>query len=548
MSLLLNGGGPSLTDLLKGAAVLVIDDYQGMRTMLRNVVKELGIAKVDTVSNGKDALTMLSQAKYDVVICDFNLGVGQNGQQVLEEARLSKLISLSTIWIMVTAEKTGEMVLGAAEVKPDDYLLKPINQALLENRLKKLVDKKKSLAEIEDAIEENNYVKAIALCDQRLAEGVSQPQEILRIKSHLLLSMGAYDGARAVFEIALKERKLPWARTGLGKVLFHTRDYAGAKAIFQEVLEENKVYLEAADWLARALDAMGDGEQAQKVLQEAVSRSPNSSLRQKNLAETAYKNGALDVAQAAFEKTLKISEFSSHKNPMVFSGLAKVLSDKSCPEDALRVLDQSRKAFPNNPEATIHAAATESVIYQKAGQTAKAEAALANAEQVMSSLAGKVSAEVAMEMAQSYFKLGQKDKACALLENVIKNNHDDADISRRIIGIFEDADMGDSGRALIERSQQEVFSLNNEGVGLANGGKFKEAANLLRQSLDNLPNNQVIIMNLAGVLIGQMSREGKSEEVAVEVRRLLDRALKLNPANKRSHDYLGILTRMMGGR
>ena len=538
---------PLFLDLLKNATVLVVDDYQGMRTMLRNVVKEMGIARVDTANSGKDALNLLSQGKYDLVLCDYNLGPGQNGQQVLEEARLNKYIGLACIWIMVSAEKSSEMVLGAVEVKPDDYLFKPINQAMLETRLQRLVTRKKVMAEIGAAVEEENYLKAIALCDERLQEGNTQPQELLRIKSQLLMTIGAFDGAQAVFETVLKERNVPWARVGMGKVQFAARDYASARMTFESVLEENRMYMEAADWLARTLDAMGEGEQAQKVLEDAARRSPNSAARQKSLAETAYRNGALDVAQMAFEKTIKVSEFSSHKNPAAFTGLAKVLSDQENPERALRVLDQSRKEFANNPEAAIQMAAAESVVYKNMGDTAKAEAAMAVAEQVMSQLEGKVSAEVAMDMAKSYFKLEKKDRAAELLGNVIKNNHENVELSRQVEGIFEREQMGEAGQELIEKARQEVFGINNEGVRLANAGKLKEGVELLRKAVHELPTNQVIILNLAGLLIAQMSREGKDNAIAAEVRMLIDQAIRINAANKKIHEYSAVLDRLMKG-
>ena len=537
-----------MNEFLERATMLVIDDFQGMRTMLRDMLKAMRVPKIDTASNGKEAINLLRLNKYDVVICDYNLGPGQNGQQLLEEARLSGHIGLSTIWMIVTAEKTGEMVLGAAEVKPDDYLLKPITHALLEGRLAKLVVKKKALGGIEAALEARDYTTAIAQCDRRLKEQPTHPQEILRLKTDLLLTTGAYDAAKAIFESVLATRSVPWAKTGLGKILFHTRNYAEARDVFQKVLDDNRMYMEASDWLAKTLDAMGETEAAQQVLLGAVRMSPNSSTRQKALADAAYKNGALDVAQSAFEKTLKISEFSSHKSPAVYAGLAKVFSDQNAPADALKVLDQSKKEFRNNPEALLHAAATESVIYNKMGDAEKAEEAMAGAEQLMQKLGGKVSTEVAMEMAQSLFALGKKDKAADVLRDVVKNNHESAEISRQVEAMFEKEQMAEEGAALVRESQQEIISINNQGVLLAKDGKFEEGAKLLHQALETLPNNEVIILNLCSLLLGQMRKDGKSALKVAEVKNLLERVHDLNPANKKYHDYAMVLNRVMNSK
>ncbi len=476
-----------MTATLTKARILVIDDFQGMRTMLRDFVRSMGVTQIDTAANAKEALAQLAGSRYDIVICDFNLGLGQNGQQVLDEARMHDYIGVSTIWVMVTAEKTTDMVMSAAEVKPDDYLLKPINQSLLEGRLEKLIVRTQSLGGIEQAIKAKDYVTAIANCKEQLQTKTVNPQEILRIKSELLLTVGDYGAAKDLFDSVLTARSVPWAKTGLGKISCHAGHYAAAIEIFQQVLAENRMFMEASDWLVKALDANGDSVQAQQVLLDAVKLSPNSPARQKMLGDTAYKNGALDVAQAAFEKNINISEFSVHKSPAVFAGLARVFSDQNVPVEALKVLARSKGVFKNNPEAAIQTAAVESVVYKKMGQMDKSEAAMANAEQLMASIPGKVAPEVVMKMAKSLLTLGRKDKACELMRNLVKNNHENVEISRQIEALFDSAQLGAEGLALIKESRQEVVNINNQGVLLAKTGDYLEGAKLLRTALQTFP-------------------------------------------------------------
>ena len=537
-----------MTFSLRHATVLIIDDFQGMRSMLREFVKSMGITAIDTASTGRDALLQLSANKYDIVICDYNLGPGPNGQQVLEESKIKNYIGVSTVWVIVTAEQTQEMVMGAAEVKPDDYLLKPINQVLLENRLEKLILRKQSLAPIEVAIKALHYAEAIALCDQQLKAKILNPQEILRVKSDLLLAIGDYKAAAALFESVLVERDVPWAQTGMGKILYHDQKYAEAKEIFRKVLRENEVYMEASDWLAKTCTMLGQSEEAEKVLREAVRISPNSPTRQKALGETAYKNGALDIAQAAFEKTIRIGEFSPHKTPTAYTNLAKVFADKNEPNEALKTLAQSKREFKYNSEAAIQTAAAESEVYHKIGQPEKAEAAMAEVERLIQHASGKVSAEVAIDVAKSMFKLGKKDKACSMLQNVVQNNHENAEISKSIEQIFEDHDLAAEGQILIAESRSEVVAINNQGVTLAKSGDLLGGANLLRTAAHKLPNSEVILINLCALLIGMLSKEGKNQQVAAEARELLDRVRLLNSANKNYHIYTAALNRIMGVR
>ncbi|WP_042425974.1 tetratricopeptide repeat-containing response regulator [Comamonas granuli] len=531
---------------LTQARILVVDDFQGMRTILRDIVRSMGVARVDTAANGKEALQMMRGTRYDVVICDYNLGPGLNGQQVLEEARQHDYIGVSTIWIIVTAEKTAEMVMGAAEVRPDEYLLKPINQSILESRLERLIVKKQALRGIEEAIRAKDYVSAIARCDQLLRTEATKPQEILRIKSDLQLKVGDYDGARALFESVLAARSVPWARTGLGKVHFYQGELEAARDTFQQVLDENRMFIEASDWLARTLDAMGERVQAQQVLASAVKLSPNSASRQKTLGETAYRNGALDVAQAAFEKTIKISEHSSNKNPGAYVALAKVLSDNNTPDEALKLLARTQEVFKDSTDIAIQTAAAQSAIYHQTGRHEESRAAMAQAEALMGQ-AGKIAPETAMELAQGMLAVGRKDQAFDLMRDLVKSHHEDQRLSEQVQGLFEKAQMGAEGRSLIAQSREEVVNINNQGVMLAKQGNFAEGARLLRTALQNLPRSEVVMLNLCGLLIGQMRAEGRSDALTTEVMGLLERVRELNPDNEKYRQYMAIL-HPQGGR
>lgn len=518
--------------------ILIIDDFPGMRTMLRDFLKAMGVKAMDNAANGKEAIALLAAKKYDIVICDYNLGSGQNGYQILEEAKHRKYIGYSTIWVMVTAEKTMDMVMGAAETKPDDYLLKPINEALLETRLNKLIAKKQSLEAIEEAVKAKNYSGAISLCDELLKEKSPNTQDLLRIKSDLLFTIGDLEAAKALFEKILAVRNIPWAKTGLGKAHYLSNDFLRAKEIFQEVLDENKMYLEAADWLAKAYEALGDREQTQQVLLSAMELSPNSPLRQKNLADAAHKNGALDIAQTAYEKAIKLSEHSVHKNSKVFSRLAKVLTDKDVPEEALKVLNRCRDEFKDDTETALEASVIESKAYQKMGQSEKAELAILEAGKLLEGLSGEVGIDITMDMADALFQLGEKDKACGLLENVIKNNHENKGIISQVEALFEKAELSQEGENLINKSTQEVININNQGVVLAKEGKFKDGIELLKEALQNLPNNTTIITNLCGMMIGLMKRDGKDDRLIYETRAYLDRVHKINPTDKKYHEYI----------
>src|SRR3989338_8410747 len=230
------------TSLFAGKSFLIFDDFPGMRSMLREMLRTFGTKNIDTVTNGKEAIACLEKNKYDVVLCDYNLGSGKNGQHILEEAKFRGLIGLATAWIIITAEKTADLVFGAAEYMPDDYIIKPVNESTMRSRLEKVLARK----------------------------------EMLRIKTGTLLTMGRYDRAQQEFEQILAKRDIPWAKTGLGKATFYKGDLAKAQQLFREVISGNPAYLEAHDWLAKSHEAAGELDEAQHALTRCTELSPNS--------------------------------------------------------------------------------------------------------------------------------------------------------------------------------------------------------------------------------------------------------------------------------
>jgi DNA-binding response OmpR family regulator len=87
----------------------------------------------------------MAAQRYDIILCDYNLGQGKDGQQVLEEARFREFMSPSTIFVMITAENTMDMFMGVLEYSPDDYLIKPFTKEALGKKLRDLIRKKENL-------------------------------------------------------------------------------------------------------------------------------------------------------------------------------------------------------------------------------------------------------------------------------------------------------------------------------------------------------------------------------------------------------------------
>ena len=513
---------------------LVIDDFEDMHTLLRQTLKSCGADTklIDSASTASEALRLLGSKKYDVVLCDYNLGAGKTGQNVLEEAKLRQLVGPACAWLMITAEKTNDIFMGAAEAQPDDYLLKPITAGALRLRLAKIWNKKKAFIEIAAAVASYDYSGAIKLCDQRLEFDEANAVDLLRLKARLLLDSGNTGGARRTFEKVVLERNLPWAKVGLAKVKFHEGDLAGAKSLLETVIAENPYYLEAYDWLTRVCQALDKHEEAERVLEKATIMSPNSVARQRALGEVSLKLGKLDNAEKAFKKSVGLGEHSILKTPDAYTGLAKTCSAKGNSSEALRVLDTLNKDF-DDETARFKSLIAKGMVHQRSGDSANAREVAKELSERMKNLPQRLESKANLEMAQLFIDIGEKETAVSLLQEEVKNSPENAEVLEQVKQVFVGAQMGEQGIALIESTRKSAIEQMNRGVLLAHEGKIEDAIIWMRTAREAMPTNARVLFNLAYVLIAQLKKTKKDAKVVSEARGALIEANRLMPGEKR---------------
>jgi two-component system, chemotaxis family, chemotaxis protein CheY len=115
------------------APVLVVDDYQTMIRIIRNLLKQLGFENVDEAADGTEALKKMRTTKYGLVISDWNMEP-MTGYELLREVRADELLK-PTPFIMVTAESKTENVIAAKKAGVNNYIVKPFNAATLKSKM-----------------------------------------------------------------------------------------------------------------------------------------------------------------------------------------------------------------------------------------------------------------------------------------------------------------------------------------------------------------------------------------------------------------------------
>ena len=515
-----------------GKNYLVVDDFVGIRQLLRESLRNLGARNIDQASSGGEAMALLAKVRYDVVLCDFNLGDGKSGQQVLEEARIRNLLLPSSVWLMVSAEKSVESVMGAAEHQPDAYLIKPITEGMLLSRLNRAWHKKQVFRGIDEAYADKDYLRAARLCDEQAEGNKVHETELLRMKATLMLRSGEPDKAREAYERVLKERDYQWARAGLARIRMANGEYEQARQIFQGVIAENRNYIDAYDQMAMALQYMGQPQQACDVLERAAKLSPNSVQRQRRLGEASLKLGNIGVAEKAFRKCISIGEYSVMKTADAYLGLARVYGHKNEAKEALQLLALARREFPT-ADIELRAKITEGLVHHESGDFRRARKTGDELEELLNADPARPDTPTCMELATLLFAVGVKDAPVELLCYVIRNNHDDIVLLDEVQKIFDRARLGDEGAAHIRRSRKEATDLMNQGVLLWKTGKLDEAVAWMRDARAAVPDNLRILFNTAQILISHMDTHGYDADLSAEATEVLLRVDRIQPGQQR---------------
>lgn len=511
---------------------LVVDDYPGMRSALKLTLANFGLSKIQLAGTASEAISRIQNNHYDFILCDFNLGEGRDGQQLLEELRHRGLINLETVFIMVTAESIYEKVVATAELAPDDYMIKPFSAEVLRNRLESILLRKLAFKDIYRHFAEQDLEAAILGCDQLLANKPKYVIDALRFKGELLNALGRFEEAEALYKQIIRMRAIPWARLGLSKALHMQKKDAEAEEELRDVLEQSPEMVAAYDLLADVRLAKKDSAGAQAALQQAVAVSAKTVRRQQKLGEIAHANGDLDTARAAFSTALEKGRHSIFITPDDFGNLCQVQLEQGDLKAVTETLRNGKNALQVSPEGQLVMAVVQSAAYHQAGNQTEATKSLDEAIR-LTATGARADARLMLKMAETCMANGRDEEADDIVREVARNAHDSETLLAKAKQIYQAAGRADAGASVLSAATGDVRKLNNEGVMLAQKGEYRQAVDKLLAACREAPHNPRIIMNAVWVILKYLDQAGMDEAMLDEARKRLDEADRQAPGHNR---------------
>jgi DNA-binding NarL/FixJ family response regulator/Flp pilus assembly protein TadD len=523
---------------LDGLSALIIEPHAGMRASIHNMLNLCGLTKIDHAQGSNAAIKHLGLKTFDLILCEYDLDGGQDGQQLLEDLRHHKLISLATMFFMVTAEGNYGKVVSAAELAPTDYILKPFTADRLLERIARALDKRNVFMPVYQFMDVGDQRSAIAACIEGVKNHPRYAIDFMRLRAELHMFLGEPAEAEPIYQQLYEAKAIAWARLGLAKTLFMRERFPEAQSILEGLVENNKKFVDAYDWLAKTHTAMGDLEKTQSVLAEAVSVSPHAVRRLRKLGEVALETGDTETAEKVLKQVVSKAKYSEFRDPEDHVKLVQTLVKKGDPVQAAAVIRDLDKSMGGQKNTAVCSAISSAMVHEYTGNETRLAESLTSALAACKDALG-LSAEAKMELARNCLQNNMEEGAADVMREVMRNAPNNAAMAKAM-SVFEKAGKGDMALQIAQESRQAVVDLVNAGAVKAKEGDYRGAVSLMVEAVNKLPDNPQVVFNAAVAVLKCLENMGWEERLGQYALNLIDTVRRLDPVNPKLPALAGL--------
>ncbi len=478
---------------------LIVDNIKPSQDILKQFVMRITNKQVDSTHYAQDVASICQQKTYDVILLGYDLGENQkNGQQILEELRVNGYINRHCIVILITAEVSQSMVLAALEHKPDHYLCKPYSLSELDKRLRLCLNKKKTMARIYQALDDNNPLLVIERCQQALENKTVYKTECLGIISRQYFELERFDEARTIYLSHQNSANCQWATIGLGKLALNEKKLKHAEKLFKLLIKDYPLYLSSYDWLAVTYEEQFHYLFAEEILEQALKLSPRSLTRLQKFADLCLHNEHFDKATSAYEMNYKLAHNSIHHcadntikyvqaliehTPSLSLVDAKKLNSK-----AFTFMKQMTRDFKDT-DIRIQSHLLSACLFEVTREREQANEEVQRGQALLTREQANIPSERLVNISLTLKKLDKNNLASQILE-----------ISENRESVVKSTSVGQKQgqtQSLKDKVQAEI----ELGLVLYNEKKYQEAINKLEDASSNYPQHIGIMLNLVQVLL-----------------------------------------------
>ena len=125
--------------LFRQIQVLIVDDNQFVRKLIRSMLRQLGIQEIHEATDGLEAVEAIAARDCNLVLLDWRMP-GFTGEEFLEMIRRSPEPRLQSLPVIVLSAFTSySMVVRAASAGANAVVVKPLSITILGRRIEKVM-------------------------------------------------------------------------------------------------------------------------------------------------------------------------------------------------------------------------------------------------------------------------------------------------------------------------------------------------------------------------------------------------------------------------
>ncbi len=296
---------------LHNLSILIVDDVKSMRRIAQKMLRNLKIGKVlHTAENGMEGLNILHSVNIDLAIIDWKMPI-MSGADLLENIRQDRLLRDIPV-LMVTGESEKDIVLDVAEIEVNGYLIKPLTPAVLENKIKTIIDHINNpdmatihISKARGFEEQDDLPSALKHMQQavKLKPGASR---VLRNLGLLYQKTGDDDLTKKCFLKAAEVNPIDAVtRHLLAEIFWKEKDYLKAGQYYLEVLALTRKFSDRALFLSQTLLKKNLNSLAKQLFAKIISTSVKALPVKEKIADICMEHGELEYSNTLFQNLVK---------------------------------------------------------------------------------------------------------------------------------------------------------------------------------------------------------------------------------------------------
>ena len=118
--------------------VLVVDDFESMRRIVGQLLREMGFRDITLADDGATALALLREDDFGLLLTDWHMPQ-MDGLDLVRAVRADPRLNAIPI-LMVSAEATREQIIEAVRAGVNGYVVKPFTPQILSAKIGKLFE------------------------------------------------------------------------------------------------------------------------------------------------------------------------------------------------------------------------------------------------------------------------------------------------------------------------------------------------------------------------------------------------------------------------